>query len=126
MIDPKSPTQYNAPYGFSFSLNPDVYFVQNEWKLLSEMDREHMKKEYKTFFDENTVMAGPVHIAETPLPMLRNKIGLNFSRDYIYFRKPSDFLRRPDIHFIRPDLKNTAEVEKIIDNPLSIGELIWQ
>lgn len=124
MINPKVPVQKNAPYGFNYYLSPEVYHVREDWDKLSEFDRAHLKKEQKAFFEDEYYMTGPVQISVSPLPYLKNRVGMNFSRDYIYFRKSADFLRHLDNHFISPELDIEAEIEKIIDNPLSIGELL--
>jgi len=124
VIKPKAAPQHNAPYGFNYYLSPEVYSVRQDWEKLSEFDRAHLKKEQKHFFDDKYYLNGPVQICESPIPLLKNQVEMNFSRDYIYFRKSADFLQHLDAHFIKPDIDIQAEIKKIIDNPLSIGELI--
>lgn len=123
LISEKTANQLNNPFGLSLYLPPGTEGVRKEWGKLTQADIDHLHKEYQHSIEEDNYLAGPVQISESPIPNVRNKIGMVFSRDYVYHRKPADFLHDTGLHFIRPDLENTDAIQKILDNPLSIGEL---
>jgi len=124
LINTKNKNQENNPFGLSLHLPPGTEGVRNDWKYLTDQAHKRLIQEYQHSIDADYYLTGPAQITVSPLPSLNSKVTMNFSRDYVYHRKPADFLRNKALHFIRPELENTAEIEKIIANPLSIGELL--
>lgn len=124
LISAKNVNQANNPFGLSLYLPPGTEGVKKEWEGLAKADIEHLKREYTLSIAADTYLSGPVQISVSPVPYLKNHVSMNMSRSCIYHRKPADFLRNKALHFIRPDLENADEIDKIVDNPLSIGELL--
>ncbi len=124
LINKKTATHKNNPFGLSFYLPPGTEGVRQEWQQLPESDIEALKKEYALSLEAEYYLSGPVQVWVSPVPYLKNLVGMVFGREHVYHRKPADFLRDPELHFIRPDVANTEQFQKVIDNPLSIGELL--
>jgi hypothetical protein len=124
LISPKNQNQNRNPFGLSLFLPIGTEGVREDWKTLSQAEIEHLRAEFAHSIEAEHYLSGPAQITESPIPNLRSRVGMSFSRDLIYARKPADLLRKKELHFIRPDLDNEDEIEKIIANPLSIGELL--
>ena len=123
IVKPKTNYNYSNPYGLHFYVGPGTEAVRKEWQYLHQNDINQLKQEYKLSIQSDKYLTGPVQIMLSPVPDLKNHVHSNFSRNYVYHRKPADFLKHQDIHFIRSDLENTSQIEKILTNPLTIGEL---
>jgi hypothetical protein len=124
LISPKAAHHRRQPFGFSLYLETGMEKVMEEWQGLPEKELQHFYGEYQHSMNADYYMNGPAQIHVSPLPLLHNTVGTIFSRDMVYHQKPADFLSKPDMHFIRPDLENTAEIKRIINSPLTVGELI--
>ncbi len=126
LIKNKTPTHLSNPFGLQIYLSHHYKAVREEWAQLSRDEREALRRELKLVIDAPQYLAGPVQIAASPVADMRSAISVNFSRDYVYHQKPRDFLSNAMDHFIRPDLLQKENIERILDNPLVIGELLWQ
>jgi hypothetical protein len=124
LISPKNRNQDNNPFGLSIFLPPGTENVRAEWARIDQASIDRMKREYAASIEADHYLAGSAQITVSPLPYLKNKVGMSFPRELVYHAKPANFLTDKELHFIRPDLENTQEVEKILVNPLSIGELL--
>jgi hypothetical protein len=124
LISRKTQNQTGNPFGLSLFLPPGAQGVREEWAKLPSGEREHLKKEYGTSINADHYLSGSAQIAVSPVAYLKNRVEMNFPREYVYHRKPADFLRERDAHFIRPDLDLDPQIEKILANPLTIGEIL--
>lgn len=124
LISTKSNPQTNNPFGLSLYLPPGTEGVKKEWQSLTPEEREQLKHEYESSIEDDHYLAGPSQISVSPLPNLKNRVTMTFAREMVYHRKPADVLRQKQVHFIRPEFDNEEEIEKILANPLTIGELL--
>ncbi|PWE55002.1 hypothetical protein DEM27_16225 [Metarhizobium album] len=113
------------PHGIPLYTEPEVrQYVRQEWQQMGAADLEHMKREFAQSFDLGLHLEGQAQVNLSPVPDVKNRVVMIYPREYVYHRKPADFLRHPDLHFILPDLKNAEEVERLISNPLAVGSLL--
>ncbi len=125
LIHPKGRIEAENPHSLSINIAGYVRKeVRTDWINLSPDDLEHLRKEFSETIALDHHLAGTAQIEISPLANVLNRIEGTFSRDCVYHRKPADFLRHPDLHFIRPDLENSLQVERLVANPLAIGTLI--
>lgn len=124
LISSKTANHTGNPFGLSFYLPPGTEGVKEEWAKLSAHDRERLAQEYRLSLEADEYLSGPAQISVSPIPYLSNRVTMNFSRDYVYHRRPEGFLDNNELHFIRSDVENTAEIKKILANPLMIGGLL--
>ncbi len=124
LIRPKNKNQRGNPYGLSLYLAMGMERIRKDWTKMNPVFIEAMKEEYALSLEADHYMYGTTQISASPVPNLQNRIEMMFSRDMLYYPKPADFLRHPETHFIRPDLENTEQLERVIDNPLAAGELL--
>lgn len=125
VISEKTETLRQAPFALSLFVGGGFRSdVVREWQNLTEADREHLRREYESSIDADHWLSGPAQISVSPLPQLRNRVSMSFARECVYHRKPRDFLRNKELHLIRHDLNISNEIEKILANPLTVGELL--
>ncbi len=124
LISSKNHNQLNNPYGLSIYLPPGKERAREEWKHLASSERDHMREEFADPIEADYYLSGSAQISVAPVPYLKNKVDTTFPQELVYYKKPSDFLRNKNLHFIKPELENTEEIRKLVESPLSIGELI--
>lgn len=124
LIGKKSAFHSDNPYGFSMFLYTGTHYVKDEWHHLTEAERAAMMAEYAATMEAEYYLAGPAQICVSPIPYMNNNVGMTFAQEMVYHRKPRDFLRDRDTHFLLPTIDNTEQIEKILANPLTIGELL--
>ncbi|PHR55179.1 MAG: hypothetical protein COA47_14375 [Robiginitomaculum sp.] len=124
LIKNKAKPQLSRPFGFSFHIPEHAKAVQEEWQMMSLEEREMLRQEYRLSFEAEQHLSGPSQITVSPISYAQAAVTTNFSRDCIYFRKPANLLQDVQTHFIRPDVVDVDRIQKIIDNPLSIGKLL--
>ncbi len=124
LIRKKAAVHRSNPHGLTLHVHPDAFEIKQEWKGISEMDLARLKKEYALSLDSDFYLDGPVQISESPLAFQKNKVDFVFSRDCLYHRRAEKFLRDKEMNFIRPELDTANALEKIIDNPLIIGDVL--
>ena len=98
--------------------------IRKEWERLPQSDMDHLAKQYALSIEEDYHFEGSAQITGSPVPILKNRVGLTTSSPQIYHRKPRDFIHNRDAHLLYPELDITEQIEKILDNPLVIGELL--
>jgi hypothetical protein len=106
-----------------FTSGPVRQYVRDAWAAMDARNLRHMREEFADALDLGYLLEGNAQIELSPIPDVKNRVVMSFTRDYVYHRKPADFLRNPDTHFIRPDIEDAAQVERIITNPLVVGAL---
>lgn len=124
LITPKGPNEAANPHGLSIYTAGEVRKeVREEWAAMDAEYLAHIRGEFAGAIDMDYHLDGTAQIEVSPVPDLKNRIVTTFSRDYIYHRKPDDFLRNPALHFIRPDIIRPEQIERAVSNPLVIGSL---
>lgn len=111
------------PHGLSFHVYHNQKDVVSRWQTLSEGDVEDLKLEQHLSIASEFFLQGPVSEATTPLPNRRDHIMMTIANDYVYFRKPPDFLANLDLHFVLSELSDEFTIRKILENPLVIGTM---
>lgn len=125
LIAPKGKNEADNPHGLSIYTAGEVRIeTRQEWAALNAADLAHMRREFADTIDLDYHLTGTAQIEVSPVPDIKNRIETTFSRDYVYHRKPADFLRDPVLHFIRPDIIRAEEIQRIVSNPLAVGSLI--
>lgn len=98
--------------------------VRNDWTALSAGDLAHMHREFADALGLGFHLDGNAQVNVSPLPDVQNRVVMTYAREYVYHRKPAKFLRAAGDHFIAPGIENTAEIERLISNPLAIGAML--
>jgi len=124
LIGQKSSYHSANKQGFSMYLHPGMEIVKAEWDHLSEGEQAAMHAEYESTMQAEHYLTGPAQISVSPLNARKNRVGMTFSEEMVYHRKPQDFLRNRNIHFLLPILDNTKEIEKLLANPLAISDIL--
>ncbi len=124
LISEKAAPQNNNPFGMRIQLPPTTEKVRQEWAGFTDGAMAHLRNQYAHSIESDYYLEGPAQISVSPLPNLNNKVRMMFANQLVYHKKPAGFLRDSKAHFIRPDLENIAEIEKILANPLSMGEIL--
>lgn len=124
LISPKTKTQNHLEMsdGLLLYLPPGMERLKEEWAELTDAHKQSMRKEYALDLEADTYLTGTAQINVSPVPNLQNLVVMNLARDLAYYRKPADFLHDPQTHFIAPDIENARLVERLINDPLAIGE----
>jgi hypothetical protein len=107
-----------------FTVGEVRHFVRQEWQGMTARDLAHMKQEFAQAFNLGFHLEGQAQVNLSPVPDVKNRVVMIYPRENVFHRKPADFLRHPDLHLILPDLKNAAEIERVIQNPLAVGSLL--
>lgn len=124
LIHPKGPVEEANPRGISINVGGTVRNeVRGDWEKLSDSDLSHLRAEFAETIALGYHLAGTAQTELSPLPNVKNRVEMTFTRDQVYHRKPPDFLQHGDLHFIRPDIENRDEIARIVDNPLAVGAL---
>jgi hypothetical protein len=124
LIGPKGANEDTNPHGLTLFTAGEVRLaVREEWSTMDRWSVDHMMQEFAAAIEMEYNLTGTAQIEVSPIPDLKNRIVTTFSREYVYHRKPPDFLREPRWHFIRPDIVRAEEFERVISNPLSVGML---
>ncbi|MBN9304888.1 MAG: hypothetical protein BGO82_10740 [Devosia sp. 67-54] len=124
LIHPKGRVEEANPRSISINVGGNVRNeVRADWEKLSDDDLRHLRAEFAETIALGHHLAGTAQIELSPLPNVKNRVEMTFTRDQVYHRKPPDFLRHGDLHFIRPDIENRDEIARIVDNPLAVGAL---
>lgn len=125
IIHPKGRIEAANPRDISINVAGHVRGeVRDDWMKLDDADLRHLRDEFAETIAPDHHFKGVVQFEVSPLPNVKNRVEMTFSRECVYHRKPADFLRHPELHFIRPDIENTVEVERIVANPLAVGSLL--
>lgn len=124
VITENSKNEAENPHDLTlFTAGPVRQYVRDAWAAMDARHLRHMREEFADALKLGYQLEGNAQIELSPLANVQNRVVMSFTREYVYHRKPADFLRHPERHFIRPDLDNAAEVERIITNPLVVGAL---
>lgn len=125
LITPKGKNESENPRGLSIFTAGEVRIeTRKDWAAMNAENLAHMRREFADTIDLEYHLTGTAQIEVSPLPDVKNRIETTFSRDYIYHPKPKNFLRDPELHFVRPDIIRAEEIERVVKNPLSVGSLI--
>ena len=124
VINEKTSYQLSAPFGLKLFIPLHSTSIRDEWAKMKPADIEHFRQENAHAIEADYYLQGATQIISSPLPNVSHKLGVSVARGTIYSRKPADFLRNPELHFIRPELYDVDKIEKIIANPLLIGGLL--
>lgn len=124
LIHAKGRIEAANPYDISINIAGHVRNeVRSDWLRLDKDDQAHLREEFAETMDMDHHLAGNTQTEVSPLPNVKNLVEITYSRNCVYHRKPADFLRRPDLHFIRPDIRNEVQIERLMKNPLAVGAL---
>lgn len=125
LITPKGQNEDENPHGLSIYTAGEVRIeTRKDWAEMEARSLLHMRREFADTIELDYHLTGTAQIEVSPLPDVKNRIETTFSRDYIYHPKPKEFLRDPELHFIRPDIIRAEEIERVVSNPLAVGSLI--
>lgn len=124
VIRPKDSYRISEVSQCSLYAPTNIRHMVDEWKSLSPEMAAHMREEFRLQNEAEIFIRGSSQINVSPVPLNRNHVDTVFSEDQVYHRKPEDFLESRAVHFIRPDIAIAPQIEKLIDNPLLIGELL--
>lgn len=123
LIAPKG-NESTMPHGLSLYTAGEVRTdVRSDWEGIDPISFYHFKEEFKDALELEYYLQGTAQIEVSPVPNLHNRVIMTFAREHVYHRKPADFMRRPVMHFVRPDVVGAEQVEGIINHPLSVGSL---
>lgn len=124
LIAAKGANEDTNPNGLSlFTVGEVRQVAREEWDRLDRWSLDHMRREFAEAIASDYYLTGTAQIEVSPVPDLKNRVVAAFSREYLYHRKPEDFLRHPMLHLIRPDIVRAEEIGRVITNPLSVGML---
>lgn len=123
LLSPKDKQERVAELGISLHVWPGMEFVRKEWETLSEIEQAHFRKEFALEFEASTYITGSAQIHVSPIPYAQNWVKMSFAQTLVYQRKPADFMRNPRLHLIDEIGVDADAVERLSNNPLSIGEL---
>lgn len=125
LITPKGKNEADNPNGISlFTAGEIRQPARAAWSKLPDESLTHLREEFAAAIALDYSLKGTAQIEVSPLPNLKNRVDTTFSRDCVYHRKDADFLKHPEVHFIRPDIIRAEEVGRILNHPLSVGSLI--
>jgi len=125
LITPKGRNEADNPRGLSIHTAGEVRIeTRKDWAEMEADNLAHMRREFADTIDLDYHLTGTAQIEVSPVANIQNRIETTFSRDYVYQPKPGDFLRDPELHFIRPDIARIDDFERIIANPLAVGSLL--
>jgi hypothetical protein len=124
IIRPKESHVMKDLAGLELYVPPDMRMIEEEWKTLSAEHVVHMRAEFAEQIDADVFITGTSQVNVSPLPLRRNFVETVFGTENVYHRKPVNFLKGPETHFIRPDFDLKPQLEKLVDNPLMVGELL--
>lgn len=94
------------------------------WSTWDIEDIVRLKREHIAELKMGYYLVGNSQTEISPLSTARNTVNRTYTLDTIYRRKPKDFLRKPELHLLRPDVIRIEEIEKIIENPLAVRVLV--
>ena len=123
VIGRKYPRSEQMPLGLRFHVNHQQKKVISKWEELSDDDIEALKQEQNLSIDSEFFLQGPVTMSTLPLPERRDHVMMTYANEYVYFKKPANFLANLDLHFVLSELSDTFSIKKILENPLVIGTL---
>ncbi len=110
--------------GINIYANTSIRYLPDEWKSLRGEEFDQMKEEFSEQIASDVFLRGSSQINVSPLAWTQNRVDLVYGTEQVYHRKPRNFLRSPHIHLIKPDLDIGPQLDKLLDNPLIIGELL--
>jgi len=122
LIRNKYEAERTARHGLSIFVPPELAKEKLDGKRLTSSLINDFKKESELSINSPTVIYGPSQISLCPITDLKQSASQFFARDHVFIPKPSDVLQKLDEHFISPAQCDLDKIQKIIDNPLSIGE----
>lgn len=96
------------------------HLPQEVGRLPPEM-REHMEAEFTEDLASDVFMRGTSQVSISPSAYCHSAVQTVFGTEQVYHRKPRFFMRDKSIHFIRPDLEIGEALDRLADNPLSVG-----
>jgi hypothetical protein len=123
LLAPKDDKEHVAELGISMHVWPGMEFVRKEWETLSDIQLAHFRREFAKEFEAPTYITGSAQVHVSPIPYTHNWVQMSFAQTLLYQRKPRDFLRQAGTHLIEPSVADPAAIERLIENPLAIGEL---
>lgn len=124
IIRPKEGFQLKALADMKLYAPPEMRTLDAEWKTLTARYVREMRAEFAEQIEADVFIHGTSQVNVSPLPLTRNFVDTVFGTEQVYHRKPVNFLREQEVHFIRPDIDLAPQLAKIVDNPLMIGELL--
>ncbi|MBB4305118.1 hypothetical protein GGD81_004186 [Rhodobium orientis] len=110
--------------GIEIYADVGIRYLRDEWKSLSGEHLDQMRTEFAEQIASDVFLRGTSQINVSPLPWTKNRVDLVYGTEQVYHRKPRNFLRDPHVHFIKPDLNIDPQLDRLIDNPLVIGEML--
>lgn len=124
LIRPKSGFQLNEVHGMKIYADKLIRYLPEEWRALGSDYRAQMREEFVEQINSEVFMRGTCQVNVSPLAWTKNLVEMVFGTEQVYHRKPKGFLKDTQTHFIRPDLENSTEIERLFDNPLIVSELL--
>lgn len=125
LIHPRGYNENANPHGLRlYTGGPVRKAARAIWSVWAPEDIERMKGEHAAELAMDYYLIGNTQTEVSPLPSAKNSVNMTFTQDYLYWRKPENFLRHPEFHLLRPDAVGAEEIEKVIANPLAAGVLV--
>jgi hypothetical protein len=115
---------YDNPFGLALHVFHNQQEVINKWHDLSAEKIASLQEEQKLSIQSEYFMQGPVSEPAAPLPNRKSYISMFVANEYAYFKKPEDFLKNLDLHFVLSQLSDDITIRKILENPLTIGTIV--
>ncbi len=114
---------YDNPFDLALHVFHNQQKVIKKWQDLSADNIAALQEEQKLSIQSEYFMQGPVSEPAPPLPNRKSYISMIIANEYIYFKKPEDFLENLDLHFVLSHMSDDITIRKILENPLVIGTL---
>lgn len=124
VIRPKEGNNVADVNGIQIYADVAIQYLKDEWKSLRSTDLDQMHREFAEVIKSDVYLRGTSQTNVSPLAWTKNKVEIVYGTEQVYHRKPRNFLRDRETHFIQPDLNIDPELEKLIDNPLVVGEFL--
>ena len=124
IIRPKDSHVMKDIAGMKLYAPPEMRHLGEELKTLSAENIAHVRAEFAEQAEADVFITGTSQVNVSPLPLRRNFVDTVFGTENVYHRKPVNFLKEPETHFIRPDFDLNPQLETLIDNPLIVGEMM--
>jgi len=123
VIRNKNNQELKFPFGLSIHVPASKRSVLKEWELLTTQDVVNFKNEMAESIDSPRVMIGQGVKISSSLPSLNTRALVSNAYELTIVPKPANILSNLDQHFVNHEQCNIENIQRIIDNPLSIGEL---
>lgn len=125
LISSKNKNQSENPLGLSLMVPLEVRDqVRAHWRAMTAPSLEHMRREFEWPIASDTYLSGTAQVSLSPLPNVRNRVETTYATDLVYHQKATDFVKELDLHVIGAKAGVTAEIERVLSNPLFASVLL--